>query len=57
MSYDNSSTFWKSVGIGVCWFMFVPISLGIFAAIIGLVLHYVFGVNNPVYEVGGYSWP
>ena len=56
MSYDNSSTFWKSVGIGVCWFMFVPISLGIFAAIIVLVLHYVFGVN-PVYEVGGYSWP
>ena len=53
--YDDLSPFWVSVGCGVSYFMLNLILLSIFAAIIGLVLHYVFGVN-PVYEVGGYSW-
>jgi hypothetical protein len=54
--YESLKSFWESVGVGVFCFIVVPIPFFIIMAIIGLILHYVFGVD-PVYELGGYTLP
>ena len=54
--WEDLKSFWDSVLHGVFAFIFLPIYLCIPLIIIGLVLHYVFGID-PVFEFAGYSFP